>query len=1017
MEEVRSTRTNVRKYRAFISYSHDNDKAAKWLHKALETWKLPSDIRALVREQQGDLRRLFPVFIDHGELSSSPSLRQALKQALDSSDALIVLCSPTSAASDWVNEEVLHFKRTRRGEKIITVMIDSAPKSTNHALPSDEYFCPALRHPLGEDDELDVSLREEPLAVDMRECSGISRRDVLLKVIAGILGVGFDQLKRRERNRKRNWWIACSLVVFVGLMLLAWSLYSKDQARRAGIERQSVELLSIADARFRRFDYDDGSDFLQSSIKLRQGLGQAPSSEQLALIYRTLLDKRVSMPFSEVTTKYDLQSLAQGSVFLVLLEGARVALINNADPSVLSYIDMAPVLEHFLQQGMSATDLQMALQGQGVEADTQGRKLYLLIKNQLFTFNMDSGKLQDTLDLAQERDFSSIPLNQRTDFQLYWVGEQLIVEFGRESKSVAFRLPGGGWKVISGRSISDWDDHTGDVYLNDQGQAIERYRDAQMKVRLSINVNRDFVLGSRNGLLSIIDILTAGTSVVTLETEKLKPLWRCHIVSGKVLQADPIAADQLLVQTESPAMLWLYRRDQQDCSVVGIYPSAATWFDYVPEWRQLVLRQSNDSEWVRVTDEGFERIAQLPYSRAAMTPKGEGYAVHNEKLLKVWPQGRFFGESLKGKYRASGKTSMLFATTDGIRAIAAGSDIAPDSHWVRSYKGKTYQLSNQHGEVLDELNPVIDDITIGTILRSVSFDANSPSNSDGMSRLLAQDIRRHGSFWHTPILDNPRNGDIYGETFGVLTRINIKSNQFQVLPAPNGKHSINESTGEVWTRGSLGGHALTCMAPESQSAIEIEGSSAYFSVGLGESPWHSLRGQSGLVFSADGHNTLVFNTKGRWAIIDAHRLQPAVSPATRDLAIKSAVFQAQGWLMTTRDDRLVRMSADGNTLLQQAPLRPGASQIVDLGDQGLVLVQTSEGVALHDAVTLAEVALIPGYTEFHALGAGQQVLLAVSNSKGDEKWNIYRLPAFSNHLLERVDELRLTQRNPAPQSQ
>ncbi|MDN3221110.1 toll/interleukin-1 receptor domain-containing protein [Pseudomonas nunensis] len=1011
MDEVRSTCTNARKYRAFISYSHDDGEAAKWLHNALETWKLPSDIRALVREQQGDLLRLFPVFIDHGELSSSPSLRQALKQALDNSDALIVLCSPTSAASKWVNEEVLHFKRTRRGEKIITVMVESAPKSTNHALSSDEYFCPALRHPLGEDDELEVSLREEPLAIDMRERSGISRRDVLLKVIAGILGVDFDQLKRRERNRKRNWWIACSVVIFAALMLLAWSLYSKDQARRSRIESQSLELLSIADARFRRLDYDDASDSLQSSINLRQGLGQAPSLGQLALIYRTLLDKRVSMPFSEVTTKYDLQSLAQGSVFLVLLEGARVALINNADPSVLSYIDMAPVLEHFLQQGMSATDLQMALQGQSVEADTQGRKLYLLIKNQLFTFNMDSGELQDSRDLAQEGDFSSFPSSQRTDFELYWVGGQLIVEFGRESKSVAFRLPDGGWKVISDRSVSDWDDHTGDVYLNDLGRAIERYRDAQLQGRLPINVNRDFVLGTRNGLLSVIDISTAGTSVITLDTEKLKPLWRCHIVSGKVLQADPIAADQLLVQTESPAMLWLYRRDQQDCHVVGIYPSTATWFDYVPEWRQLVLAQSNGSEWVRVTDDGFERVAQLPYSRASVTPKGEGYAVHNEKLLKVWPQGQFFGETVKGTYRASGKTSMLFATTDGIRSIALGSDIAPDQRWVRSYGGKTYQLSNQRGEVLNELNPVIDGTTIGTILRRVSFDGD-----DGMGRLLAQDIRTHGSFWHSPILDNPWNGDIYGETFSVLTRINIKSNQFQVLPAPNGEHSINESTGEVWTRGSMDGHALTYMSPESQSAIEIEGSSAYFAAGAGESPWYRLRGESDLVFSEDGHNTLVFNTDGRWAIIDAHQLQPAVSPTTRDLAIKSAVFQAQGWLMTTRDDRLVRMSTDGTTLLQQAPLRPGASQIVDLSDQGLVLVQTSEGVALHDAVTLAEVALIPGYTEFHALGAGQQVLLAVSNSKGDEKWNIYRLPAFGNHLLERVDELRLTQKNPAPLS-
>ena len=106
------------------------------------------------------------------------------------------------------------------------------------------------------------------------------------------------------------------------------------------------------------------------------------------------------------------------------------------------------------------------------------------------------------------------------------------------------------------------------------------------------------------------------------------------------------------------------------------------------------------------------------------------------------------------------------------------------------------------------------------------------------------------------------------------------------------------------------------------------------------------------------------------------------------------------------------MSADGNTLLQQAPLRPGASQIVDLSEQGLILVQTSEGVALHDAMTLAEVSLIPGYGEFHAVGSGQQVLLAVESATGDKKWDIYRLPAFGINLLECLDDLRLTIADP-----
>ncbi|AQY66457.1 toll/interleukin-1 receptor domain-containing protein [Pseudomonas veronii] len=1016
MDEVRSSPINDRKYWAFISYSHADSKTAKWFHGALEAWTLPTYIREMVRRQMGNIHRLSPVFLDSKELSSSPNLGHSLIQALDESYALIVFCSPESAASKWVNEEVLHFKRTGRADRIFTVIVDSYSKSRNRVpAASEDYFCPALCHPLGEDGELDTSLREEPAAADMRERDGHSRQDVLLKIIASILQLRFDTLKQRDRERKRKRLIAISALIFTAVMLFVWSLYEREKSRKDSAERHSVELLSIADARFRRLDYDGGSEYLQDSIKVRQALGQGPSSEQLAVIYRTLLNKRVSVPISAMTTKDDLQSLAQGSLLLASLEGSRAALINSADLSVLSYIDMTPVIEHFLQQGLSTADLPLALQGQSVEADTQGRKLYLLIRNQLFTFDMDSGKFQDLLDLAQERDFSGIPHNQRTDFEIYWVGGQLIVEFGRESKYVAFRRPAGEWKVISGRSVADWDDHTGDVYLNDQGQAIERYRDAQMEVRQSINANRNFVMGSRRGLLSVADISAAGTSVVTLETEKLKPLWRCQIAAGKVIQADPISAKQLLVQTESPALLWLYRRESQGCTLVGTYASAATWFDYIPEARQLVLSQGNDSEWVKVTDEGFERIAQVPYSHAAMTPNGDGYAVHNEKLLKVWPQGRFFVETLKGKYTASGKTSMLFASSDGIRAISLGTDIAPDQHWVRSYSGEAYQLLNQNGEVLRELSPSLNEATINNVLSRVSFNERSPSTDDGMSRLLAQSLRQNGISWHTPILDNPWKGDIYGQTYDVLTRINLKSDQLQVLPAPAGEHLFNESTGEVWTRSSLDRHLLTYLPAEARSAIEIEGSSAYFAVDPGESPWFGVRdqSQSGLIFSTDGHTTLVFNTKGRWGLINAHQLQPTVNPATRDLAIKSAVFQTQGWLVATRDDRLLQMSADGNTLLQQAPLRPGASQIVDLSEQGLILVQTSEGVALHDAMTLAEVSLIPGYGKFHAVGSGQQVLLAVESATGDKKWDIYRLPAFGINLLECLDDLRLTKADPS----
>ncbi|MDE0854044.1 MAG: toll/interleukin-1 receptor domain-containing protein, partial [Nevskia sp.] len=70
------------KYWAFISYSHRDRAWAEWLHKALETYRVPR--RLIGRETAAGPvpRRLFPVFRDQEELPSSPNLSAAIDQAL-----------------------------------------------------------------------------------------------------------------------------------------------------------------------------------------------------------------------------------------------------------------------------------------------------------------------------------------------------------------------------------------------------------------------------------------------------------------------------------------------------------------------------------------------------------------------------------------------------------------------------------------------------------------------------------------------------------------------------------------------------------------------------------------------------------------------------------------------------------------------------------------------------------------------------------------------------------------------
>ena len=86
-------------YRAFVSYSHKDKTWADWLHKALETWRVPSRLVGTETAHGTIPRRLIPIFRDRDELASADSLAEKVNAALAQSENLIVICSPASAAS------------------------------------------------------------------------------------------------------------------------------------------------------------------------------------------------------------------------------------------------------------------------------------------------------------------------------------------------------------------------------------------------------------------------------------------------------------------------------------------------------------------------------------------------------------------------------------------------------------------------------------------------------------------------------------------------------------------------------------------------------------------------------------------------------------------------------------------------------------------------------------------------------------------------------------------------------
>ena len=220
-------------YRAFISYSHRDTAWADWLHKALETYRVPSRLVGATTAHGTIPRRLHPVFRDRDELSSSPELGTKINQALAQSENLIVICSPASAASRWVNEEVLAYKRMGRAARIFCLIVDGEPNAID--LPgreAEECFCPALRFATDADGR-PTAERTEPIAADARSGKD-GKPNAKLKLIAGMLDVGFDALKQREQRRQVQRMTAIAgialVVMAVTIVLAIAALVSRHRA-------------------------------------------------------------------------------------------------------------------------------------------------------------------------------------------------------------------------------------------------------------------------------------------------------------------------------------------------------------------------------------------------------------------------------------------------------------------------------------------------------------------------------------------------------------------------------------------------------------------------------------------------------------------------------------------------------------------------------------------------------------------------------------------------------------------
>lgn len=257
----------MEKYDAFISYSHaeDNAEIAEALHKKLEHYRIPSQIQKITGK-----KKIERVFRDKEELPLSANLTENIYTALDNSEYLIVLCSPESRASQWVQREIEYFAGVHGKERIFAVLIKGEPE---------DVFPPILCEKTEIKTDINgqnyiITEPVEPLAADVRGYSKKERIKKLdaefLRLIAGILQCPYDELKQRHQEYRMKIAIAAmSAVMFLGIAFGMYSAYQRNQVNTAYQQSLINQMKNLSEESERYLDGGDRISALKTALEVQ----------------------------------------------------------------------------------------------------------------------------------------------------------------------------------------------------------------------------------------------------------------------------------------------------------------------------------------------------------------------------------------------------------------------------------------------------------------------------------------------------------------------------------------------------------------------------------------------------------------------------------------------------------------------------------------------------------------------------------------------------------------------------
>ena len=198
-----------------------------------------------------------------------------MRAALADSDSLIVICSPNAAQSKWVNEEIRTFTQLGRRDRVQCLIVDGEP----HAMDFERECLPPALFEGG---------AGEPMAADIRPGMDPPRA-AKLKLLAGLMEIGYDELRQREASRRQRQLATIALASTSGLILTAglaiFAFIARAEAIRDRDLARQKTLTAERTVNFVKslFEVSDPSEARGASVTAREILDNGAKQIELSL--------------------------------------------------------------------------------------------------------------------------------------------------------------------------------------------------------------------------------------------------------------------------------------------------------------------------------------------------------------------------------------------------------------------------------------------------------------------------------------------------------------------------------------------------------------------------------------------------------------------------------------------------------------------------------------------------------------------------------------------------------------